>query len=890
MGFTRWLERKNQKETRSALPRGQTPKPRRRPRPLALEALEDRAVPDAAAPDFVARQDFHAGLDPTQAVVGDFNGDGIPDLAVADRNGVKVSILLGNGDGTFRPPTSFNVPYPPRSLAVGDFNRDGNSDLAVAYTGYDFGGFGHEVAIWLGNGDGTFRLGGTVPTGTAPYFVRAADLTGNGIGDLVVANFISQSVSVARGNGDGTFAPAQSYPVAEVPYSVALGDFNGDGHLDIATANWGTSTNAGHTVSILLGNGDGSFARGPDVFVGLRPHDVAVGDFNGDGHLDLAVALSGTASQSSTAGLAILRGNGDGTFGAPTVYPAGSSDAGVAVGDFTGDGHLDVAVTAWGAYDDNVRLFLGNGDGTFRAGQIASAGHGPYYITAADLNGDGHLDLVTANTFVDTVSVLLGEGTGTFRSAPDYVTGANSRGVVAADFNGDGFPDLAVANNGSGTVSVLLNNGDGTFQPRQDYPVGSHQNPQTLGITVGDFNGDGIPDLATVNENPGEVSILFGNGDGTFEPAQNIPIAGAYTGIKVADLRGNGRSDILVTTSSQVAILLSNGDGTFDAPQYVDAGGLPRSIAVGDFNGDGVPDLAVLDFDPYPHGTVTVLLGNGDGTFRQSAQFEAGGIAASIAAGDFNGDGREDLVVANQLSSTAGDLVFFSGNGDGTFQGPRTLDLGAIPTFVAVADLNGDNIPDLAVATQSNHVAVLAGNGDGTFAPAHLFGVGRYPVSVAVADFNGDGKPDLATANVLGTSDGPFAPTSLGASVLLNDTPFTGGPALPPSKARLGVNQPVAMPLLLSSSLVAGEPMPYQPGNQFGNPPAPQVQAAEAPERPAAQADVPATNAPADPLLSRARMESHPLIPGDWLTANDLRPRDDAATEIGGLAQTGPVG
>src|SRR5262249_31221674 len=158
----------------------------------------------------------------------------------------------------------------------------------------------------------------------------------------------------------------------------------------------------------LLGNGDGTFAPAENFTVGLHPHDLAVGDFNGDGHLDLAVALSGIASESSTAGLAILLGNGDGTFSGPTIYPAGGGDNGVAVGDFNGDGMLDVAVTASGGYDDDVRLFLGNGDGTFRAGQIASAGSGPYYITAADLNGDGHLDLVTANTYVDTVSVLLG--------------------------------------------------------------------------------------------------------------------------------------------------------------------------------------------------------------------------------------------------------------------------------------------------------------------------------------------------------------------------------------------------------------------------------------------------------------------------------------------------
>jgi hypothetical protein len=732
--------------------------------------LEDRTLLDATLPDFVARQDFHAGENPTQAVVGDFNGDGIPDLAVTDRNLYQVSILLGNGDGTFRPPTSFSVPYPPNSLAVGDFDRDGTLDLAVTYTGFDFGFFGHQVGIWLGNGDGTFREGTPVTVGTLPYSVKVADFTGNGLDDLAVANTNSNTVSIALGHGDGTFAPAQNFAVGRGPYAVTVGDFTGAGHLGVATANY-----FDNTVSVLRGNGDGTFAPAQTIPVGVHPIDVAVGDFNGDGHLDLAVALAGTGSQSNTAGLAILLGQGDGTFSGPTVYPAGSSDAGVVVGDFNGDGIPDVAVTVDGAYDADVRVFLGNGDGTFHAGQYASAGYGPYGITAADLTGNGRLDLVTANASVDTVSVLLGDGTGAFRGAPDYVTGANAIAVAAADFTGNGRPGLAVANQYSQSISILLGNGDGTLQAKQDYPVPGEPH----GVAIGDFNGDGIPDVAAVEGSPEPlVSILLGNSDGTFQPARNIPVPGAFLDLAVADFTGDGHADIALTTDAGVAVLLGNGDGTFQAPRYFSAaGGSARHLAVGDYDGDGTPDLAVLSFDPFPQGTVTILLGNGDGSFRESTHFAAGGIVEAIAAGDFNSDGRQDLVVGNELTYDTGDLVFFFGNGDGTFQAPRTLDIGAIPTSIAVQDLNGDGVPDLAVATKSNNVAVLAGNGDGTFGAAHYFGVGFGPQSIAVADFNGDGRPDLATANYFGTSDGSFAPTSLGVSVLLNDTPDSTGPA-----------------------------------------------------------------------------------------------------------------
>jgi hypothetical protein len=838
--------------------------------PPALEVLEDRTLPDAA-PDFVARRDFRAALDPTQAVVGDFNGDGIRDLAVADRNGVSFSILLGNGDGTFGPPTNYHVPYPPNSLAVGDFDRDGRLDLAVTYTGYDFGFIGNQVGIWFGNGDGTFRAGPELTVGSSPYSVKVGDFTGDGLDDLAVANAGSQSVSIVLGHGDGTFAPAQNYAVGKSPYAVTVGNFHDDGHLDVATANY-----ADNTVSVLRGNGDGTFAPAQNIPVGLHPIDLAAGAFNGDGHLDLAVALGGAHSVLSDAGLAILLGHGDGTFGPPTVYPAGGADYGVVVGDFNGDGIPDVAVTAGGAYDDDVRLFLGNGDGTFRAGQHPSTGTGPYGIAAADLTGDGHLDLVTANHFVDTVSVLLGDGTGAFRAAPDYRTGTNTSAVVAADFDGDGRQDLAVANWGNGqvttesTVSVLLNNGDGTFQPKQDYPVGSRLYPDPMGLAVGDFNGDGIPDLATADYGSGEVSVLLGNGDGTFQPARNIPVGGGLTAIAVADFNGDGRADIAVTSlyNHNVSILLGNGDGTFQSPQPCRVADNPKYLTVGDFNGDGVPDLAVLSFDPYPHGTVTVLLGNGDGTFREGAHFQAGGIVRSIATSDLTGDGRQDLVVGNMLTSTTGDLVIFFGNGDATFQAPRTVDLGAIPAAVVATDLNGDAVPDLAVATDSNNVAVLAGNGDGTFGAAHYFGVGSGPRSIAAADFNGDGRTDLATANFFGARDGLDDPTSLGLSILINDTPDGGRGTESSIPLRDGELTPAVDAAVTSLLEEARAAVGAGPGSWESRTPIQPPRSLATPTE------------PAHPLRNTRRVDGRLAVPGrgGWKPASSWRITDGPAT------------
>src|SRR5215831_10388909 len=229
--------------------------------------------------------------------------------------------------------------------------------------------------------------------------------------------------------------------------------------------------------------------------------------------------------------------------------------------------------------------------------------------------------------------------------------------------------------------------------------------PDPVSVTVGDFNGDGIQDLAVANheayDGPDGISVLLGNGDGTFQAAINF---------------GSG-------------------------------GNVASFVAVGDFNGDGVQDLVVANSGDFDSGNVSVLLGNGDGTFQTARSLGAGSNPSSITVGDFNGDGIQDLAVANNGFSSDSVSVLL-GNGDGTFQAAVNFGVGIRPAVVTVGDFNGDGIQDLAVANNgSNNVSVLLGNGDGTFQAAVNFGAGDRPVSVAVGDFNGDGRLDLAVAN-----------------------------------------------------------------------------------------------------------------------------------------------
>ncbi len=385
--------------------------------------------------------------------------------------------------------------------------------------------------IWAGGPSGNHTFFATVwnsfafaPTGTVTF----VDTSNN---NSILGTATLEAPTTGLAYPAALSFSETSYAVGNSPYAVAVGDFNGDGIPDIAVANAG-----GNTVSILLGDSNGTFQAAVSYAVGTNPHSVAVGDFNGDGNLDLAVA----------------------------------NEAG-----------------------NTVSILLGKGDGTFQSAVNYTVGTNPYSVAVGDFNGDGILDLAVANEGSNTVSILLGNGNGTFQPAVNYPVGTNPYAVVAGDFNNDGKPDLAVANEGSGTVGILLGNGNGTFNTQVTYAASGAN-----AIAIGDFNGDGNLDLAVTGSN--QIYALLNNGDGTFGAATVIasgqPFAGA-DGVAVADFNGDGIPDVVaVMAQGDSNILLGNGDGTFQdtglGPRVSAA--VPESVAVADFNGDGLPDVAVV--------------------------------------------------------------------------------------------------------------------------------------------------------------------------------------------------------------------------------------------------------------------------------------------------------
>ena len=421
----------------------------------------------------------------------------------------------------------------------------------------------------------------------------------------------------------------------------------------------------------------------------------------------------------------------------------------------------------------------------------------------AEIQDHGFVSKLTAALTVIVAGVALGQVSAasgpSFASAVTYGSGGYiAQGVVIADLNRDGKADIVVSNwwnpndQNQGLVGVLLGNGDGTFQPVVTYATGGSP---SYSVVVADVNGDGKPDIvvgscapnpSTCGSADGVVSILLGNGDGTFQSARTFDAGAPHSAaVSVADLNGDGKPDVIVANyfgesngDGTVAVLLGNGDGTFLPAVLYDSGAQnANDVKAADVNGDGVPDLLVANrCDSCASGGVLgVLIGNGDGTFRPAVTYATGGRNSSaLAVADLNGDGKQDVVVGNlNISIPSGTVSVLLGTGDGRFKPAVTYNSGGYAAAgLQIADVNGDGKPDLVVDNcgpvgycGTGVVGVLLGNGNGTFAPVITFSSGAYnSTTLAVGDLNGDGLPDLVAGNQCQPSDC----TTGSVSVLLN--------------------------------------------------------------------------------------------------------------------------
>lgn len=740
---------------------------------LSISCCVDALAAPGCLSTFLTAPFFDAGASTRAVAMADLDGDGNLDIVVANSGGNDfttgtLSVLLGRGDGAFQPALEYEAGPRPRSLALADFNGDGQLDVAVANSAPSQ----RMVSVLLGRGGARFDSPRSSDAGGEGRAVAAADFNADGKVDLAVANSTWGTVSILRGKGDGTFHNPVGYPVNGMVEDVATGDFNRDGHVDLAAVNLPENNRGG--ASVLLGRGDATFQSPVRYTGGEWVTGVAVADLNADGKLDLALANMGNAASGGS--VSVLLGNDDGTFQDFVAYSAGRQPQAVVAADFDGDGRLDLAAANFMSGD--ISVLSGSGYGAFRPavsyGAAGSAWQGPSLLAVGDVNGDGRPDL--ARTGLNTVSVLLATPNGPLKAPMNYAAGVDPVSIVTGDFNGDQNADLAVANSRGavdfqtpGTVAILLGTGGGSFLRAGNYTAGYY----TKSLLSTDLDGNRRSDLVAINSghsSGGEqasASVLLNNRDGVFDVAHYDLPRGSRSAA-AGDFNGDGSPDLAIVspgmlisfitgryyyTNGSLSMLLGNGDGTLRPAVSlpVPPSATPWAVTATDFNGDGKLDLAVGDSTFQGRPGVSILRGNGDATFQTNANFELG-VIYSLVAHDFNGDGKPDLAASGGYSNG---IAVVLGNGDGTFQSSRTYGLGNIGTEVysgaiTALDLNSDGKPDLAAVSSGGFVSVLFGNGDGTFQSATAYGACASPGDLTFGDFNNDAKPDVAVANRAG--------------------------------------------------------------------------------------------------------------------------------------------
>jgi len=670
----------------------------------------------------------------------------------------------------FAAPVNYTVGTLPFANAVGDFNGDHILDVAVV----NFNS--NNVSVLLGNGDGTFEASVNYTVGTEPSAITVADLNNDGVADIAVADEIGKTIAVLinKADGSGTFKPAVLYPAGQAPRGIVAGDLRNIGIMDLVVAN-----NLGGNVTVFLGNGDGTFKAGVNYAADVNPKSVAVGFFSNNGILDIAVANHNTNDVS------ILMGNGDGTFKAPVNYPTGTDPRHVLVYDFNKDGKVDLAVANGG--ESTVSILYGNGDGTFQPQVKYNASTSPRWLAVADYNNDGFLDIASSNYDAKNVSVLLGTGSSVagqaFIAPTNYVVGNNPTGLVAGDFNGDGLSDIAVTIGGlptaPNTIMAVLLNVPVTVSPSSlSFPtqvLGTPSAPQVVTLTNRAPNSLTITNIGFTGTNMADFSqtdncgtALSGNSsctiNVTFTPKG---INNRAANLVITDSAPGGSQTVPITATATAASLsptsltfASQVVGTTSAPQVVTltnvSGGSTITITGITTTGTNATDFAqtstCASVPPKKNCTISVTFTPSATGTRTASLSIADNAGASPQTVPLTGTGTASVTVAPTSLTFPLQVL-------GTSSTPQAVTLsnlasGAL-TISSIA-ITGTNIADFP---QTNNCGTsLAGNSsctiNVTFKPTNI---NHRSASLTITDSVG-----TQTVTLAGTSTAAsFSPTSL---------------------------------------------------------------------------------------------------------------------------------
>jgi hypothetical protein len=633
---------------------------------------------------------------------------------------------------------------------------------------------------------------------TRPISVLPADFNSDGVPDVAIVNkyidgfLVDGSVTVLKGDLSGRYTLASNQVIAGSSTWAAIDDFNKDGIPDVAAVNY-------TSVMILLGNGTGGFQPRITIPVGFDAIHVAVADMDADGASDLVLTQQYIGQPNGR--ITVMRGNGAGGFSAMTPGVVGQDPRGAVTGDFNGDGKKDVV--AGSNLSNNITFLPGLGNGTFGASTVSGIGASSLFFAASDLDGDGNLDLIaTGETVGREIVVLRGAGDGTFGVMSYVPLAINSpRNPLLCDFDRDGKLDLAVPNAGSGDVLLLYGNGNGSF----DAPLSLGVDGSPAHGQVADIDQDGRCDVVTAND--ASVSALLGSPRRVLG-TPTLPAGAAPLGGVSGDFDRDGKLDLAVASRDTDSVLIFRGDGEggMVLAQTLAAGLAPDAIAAGDFNLDGAPDLVVANQGvpgDQQNDTLKVLTNDTTGWFTLTHSLTVGDLPLDVKTGDFNGDGRPDVVAANSRSDK---VTFYFAQATG-FGNAKNIRIGFEQRSLAVADLNGDGVLDVAIALMGqNAVLPLLGTPQGGFqkgATVQLGGTSTIS-QIAAADLNGDAAIDLVAVSQGADLFGPGELTVLiggGDATFATPHPTLATGALPYAVAVLDLDRAGGVDVAVSNRL-----------------------------------------------------------------------------------------